>query len=72
MEESFKAFYQQRVYKATGAQRLAAIDFILADMEKEMKSVVDPTLWRSLIEKNDMLQKEKSMIEKQLKRYGNI
>ena len=72
MSNGFKSFYKERIYKATGPQRLAEIDFMLEDMKKEMQSVVDPTLWRKLIEKNDMLQLERSIIDKQIRRYGNI
>lgn len=59
---SFTDYYKKNLFKQSGGQRLAAIDFLIADLISEMQSVVDPTKWNILLEEKEKLEMERKEI----------
>lgn len=59
---SFSEYYKKNIFKQSGGQRLAAIDFSINEIVNEMQSKVDPTRWNVLLEQKANLEREREEI----------
>lgn len=59
---AFADFYKKHLFKQSRGARLAAIDFLINEIDAEINKGVDPTRWRHLLDDRQMLELERDEI----------
>lgn len=59
---AFADYYKKHLFKQSRGARLAAIDFLINEIDGEINKGVDPTRWRHLLDDRDTLEKERDEI----------
>ena len=59
---AFADYYKRHLFKQSRGARLAAIDFLINEIDGEINKGVDPTRWRHLLDDREVLEIERAEI----------